>query len=72
MEVQLALGFLLSEKDPAKKFKVFALACRALAPVEQRYIQIERETLGIIWAASFTVTQGLLESILTGRAESDS
>ncbi|GFN78652.1 Gag-Pol protein [Plakobranchus ocellatus] len=46
----VGLGCLLTQKDSDKKVRVIACASRALTPVKQRYSQIEREVLAIIWA----------------------
>ncbi|GFO29556.1 Zinc knuckle domain containing protein [Plakobranchus ocellatus] len=46
----VGLGCLLTQKDSDNKVRVIAYASRALTPVEQRYSQIEREALAIIWA----------------------
>ncbi|KAK3800528.1 hypothetical protein RRG08_066382 [Elysia crispata] len=46
----VGLGCLLTQKDSKNNITVIAYASRALTPVEQRYSQIEREALAIIWA----------------------
>lgn len=46
----VGLGCLLTQKEANNKVRVIAYASRALTPVEQRYSQIEREALAIIWA----------------------
>ncbi len=46
------LGAVLAQKDPKNptKRKIILYASRALTEVEQRYSQVEREALAVVWA----------------------
>ena len=45
----VGIGAVLAQKSKDGKLSIVALASRSLTPVEQRYSQIEREALAIIW-----------------------
>ena len=45
----IGLGAILAQKDENGELRIIAMASRALTPTEQRYSQIERESLAIAW-----------------------
>ena len=45
------LGAVLMQKQDDDQWRPLAYASRAMSPTEQRYAQIEKEALGIMWAS---------------------
>ena len=45
----IGVGAILAQKDENGELRIIAMASRALTPTEQRYSQIERESLAIAW-----------------------
>ena len=45
----VGLGAILAQKDENGELRIIAMASRASTPREQRYSQIERESLAIAW-----------------------
>lgn len=46
-----ALGAVLTQRNPEGKFRIISFASKLLSPTEQRYPQMQREALGIVWGA---------------------
>ena len=60
------LGTMLVQKDkPNDVSKVVAYSSRSLLDVEQRYSQIERETLAMVWAIQYFTCICLVDRLLS-------
>ena len=49
----VGLGGVLTQKDSKGYDRVVAYGSRSLTEVEQRYSQLEREALGVVWACEY-------------------